>query len=313
MLPVPCFCSRHNRFFRACMVLMIILFWNLPLSAVASEYLKNACYRTLAEETLICRLQFCPGNYYAGGSVSFRLTPGHKETDLTGPSPSWLTITVMDREFPVVNLPDSFYTTYRHLTLGPTDYWIINEFTGGMHCCDRYHVFSRPAPGKSVIYLGATTGGAGGLPDQILSCRNGALYLEDQDVRFAYFHTPYAESKLLFPRHYQITPFTLSVDNKSFRDQYLQQVKETEADMEIILAKRQSNPASILMDKVGDAVFSDLLGQLLVKRTILYLYAGEVTIAWRILAEDIRKYYIKDDYLMKLQTEIAAILAESAY
>jgi len=262
---------------------------------------------------LICRPQFCPGNYYAGGSVSFRLAPGHEETKLMGPVPSWLNIMVLDREFPVVDLPASFYTGYRHLYLAPTEYWIITEYTGGMHCCTRYHVFSRPAPGKSVIYLGATTDGEVGRSEPFLFCRDNSLYLEDQDVRFRHFHTSHADSRLLFPRYYQITPFTLSVDNKSFRDRYLQLARETQGKIEKILAERKTFPAAILSDYQTGMVYSDLLGQLLAKRTILNIYAGDATTGWTKLTEDIRKYYKNDNYLAQLQAEITRILAASPY
>jgi len=313
MIPSVLIHHLSGPFFLAIMTAVMLFLIGPAFAAKAAGENHPACYRTFAKADLFCPSAFCPGNYYAGGSVSFRLAPGHKEFTLIGQSPSWMSITVSDREFSVVALPESFYTGYRHLTLGPTDYWIISEYTGSMHCCTRFHFFSRPAPGKTVIYLGVTAGSDESSGEQPLSCRESSLYLEDRDGRFLYFHTPYAESLLSFPRHYQITPFTLSVDNKSFRDQYLQRVKETEVDIEKILAKRPSGAASILLGRDADAVFSDLLGQLLVKRTILYLYAGETTTAWKKLEEDIRKYYINDDGLAQLQTEITQILAESPY
>lgn len=306
--------SQHtglNRFILACILTSLMLFvFCLPPAANGADGVKDGCYQTLAEDDLVCSPKFCPGNFYAGGSVSFRLAPGHEETKLSGPPQSWLTMTIMDRDIPVLDLPDSFYVGYAHLTLGPTDYWIIREYTGGMHCCTRYHFFSRPAPGKNVLYLGATAGSDEGLAAQPFSCRDGSLYLEDRDTRFLYFHTPYAQSLLLFPRHYQITPFTLSVDNTPFRDQYRQLDREVEAHMEKIIAARQSTPAALLLDKGKDADFSDLLGQLLVKRTILYINAGETTRAWTTLAEDVRRYYRQDTGLAQIRSEIDQILAE---
>ena len=313
MLPAGFIHKRFARFFLAFMA--AALFFRIgPVSSVsAAEETNVACYRILAEEALVCRPQICPGIFYAGGSVSFHMAPGREEPKLLGPSPSWLTITVMDREFPVVVLPDSFYTGYRRLTPGPTDYWIITEYTGGRRGCDRYHVFSRPAPGKGVLYLGATTGGEAGRSGPVLSCRGLSLCLEDRDVRFKYFHTPHDQSTLLFPRHYQITPFTLSVDNNPFRDRYLQLARETEADIGKIPAERRDFPEAILTVNGPDAFFSDLRGQLLVRRTLLYLYAGETETAWRKLAEDIRRYYQTDRFPAQLQAEITQILAASPY
>lgn len=313
MLPTVLIHKSFARFFLTFMA-AVMFFLIGPASSVSADGKTNvACYRILAEEALVCRPQICPGNFYAGGSVSFHMAPGREEPKLVGPSQTWLSLTLMDREFPVVVLPESFYTGYRHLSLGPTDYWIITEYTSGRRCGDRFHVFSRPAPGKSVIYLGTTTDGCASQSGPLLSCRDASLYLEDRDVRFLYFHIPDTESQLLFPRHYQITPFTLSVDNKSFRDQYLQMTQETEAEIRKNLAARKNIPDAILTDNGTDMFFSDLLGQLLVRRTILYLYTGEAAIAWAKLAEDIRRYYQNDHFLAKLQAEITQILAAVPY
>jgi len=313
MIPAGLIHKRFTRFFLPFMAAAMFFLIGLASSVTASEETPAACFRTLAEEALACSPQICPGNLYAGGSVSFRLAPGSKDTKLVGPSQAWLSLTVMDREFPVVVLPDSFYTGYHHLTLGPTDYWIVSEFTGVTQCCDRFHVFSRPAPGKSVIYLGVTTSGEASRSEPFLSCRDASLYLEDRDVRFLHFHIPDTESQLLFPRHYQVTPFTLSVENKPFLDKYLKLVRETEGDIRKILAERKEIPDAIFILNGPDVFFSDLLGQLLVRRTLLYLYAGETETAWRKLAEDIRRYYQTDRFLAQLQAEITQILALSPY
>lgn len=313
MIPSAQISKRCFLYRLTCVVTTVVFLICPTVPATAFGETNTTCYRTFAAEALICRPQLCPGNLYAGGSVSFRLTPGHRETKVTGPSQSWLTITVMDREFPVVVLPESFYTGYRHLTLGPTDYWIISEFNRSMHGCDRYHVFSRPAPGKCVIYLGATTGGESNRSEPVLFCRDNSLYLEDMDIRLRYFHTSLADSRLLFPRYHQITPFTLTVENKPFRDQYLQLARETQRDIEKTLAERKTYASAILTYDETGLVFSDLLGQLLVRRTLLLIYAGETAAVWTRLAHDIRKYYQNDHGLMQIEAEITQILAESPY
>lgn len=283
----------------------------LLLSASPVSGKEDACFRIVAEDDLVCRAGHCPGSFDAGNSVSFRLAPGLSERKLVGPPVTWMDITVLDGEIPVRHLPDSFYIGYAHLAQEGTRYWMIGEYTGGMHCCSRYHFFSRPAPGLPLRYLGRTAGSAQGIDDDPFSCRNGRLYLEDWDTRFHYFHTPYAESLLLFPTHYKLTPASLSVDNGPFRDKYLQLVKDVEADMAAALSKRTARPASILLGKDEGEFFSDELGQLLVKRAILSIYAGEEKKAWKTLNRDVKKYYRSEQGPKRIKAEIRKILAEN--
>ena len=271
------------------------------------------CFRILSEDDLVCRSEYCPGTFDAGDGVGFRMAPGLSERKLMGPPVTWMTITVLDGNVPVLDLPDSFYIGYVHLAQGDARFWMIGEYTGGMHCCARYHFFSRPAPGQALGYLGATAGSAEGIDEEPFLCRGGALYLEDRDTRFLYFHTPYAQSRLILPTYYRLTPSSMSVDNRPFRNRYLDEAKAIDAEIKQAVSKRTSRPAALLLGKDQGEFFSDAAGQLLVKRTLLYLYARQDKTAWQTLERDVRKLYRQDGGLKKIRAEILKILAEGPY
>lgn len=60
-------------------------------------------------------------------------------------------------------------------------------------------------------------------------------------------------------------------------------------------------------------MFSDTLGQLLVKRTILYLYAREDKLAWDTFRRDVSRYYLTSAWAPQLQDEILKTLKASPY
>ena len=271
------------------------------------------CFRILSEDDLVCRAEYCPGRFDAGDGMSLRMSPGVSERKLMGPPVTWMNITVLDGDAPVLQLPDSFYIGYARLAQGDVRYWMIGEYTGGMHCCARYHFFSRPARGQPLRYMGVTAGSAQGIDEEPFSCRNGALYLEDWDTRFLHFHAPYAQSLLMLPTHYRLTPSALSVENLPFRSRYLEEAKTVEAGMERAVSKRTSRPAALLLGKDQGEFFSDEVGQLLVKRTLLYLYARQEKTAWKTLQRDMKRYYGQDRGFRQIRTEIGKVLAEGPY
>jgi len=273
----------------------------------------KGCFTILSEDDLVCRAEYCPGAFDAGDGVRFRMAPGLSERKLMGPPVTWMSITVLDTDAPVRDLPDSFYIGYALLAQGDARYWMIGEYTGGMHCCARYDFFSRPAPDQALRYLGATAGSAEGIDEEPFLCRNGALYLEDWDTRFLYFHTPYAQSQLILPTHYRLTPSSMSVDNLPFRSRYLEAVKAVEADINEAVSKRTSRPTALLLGKDKGEFFSDEVGQLLVKRTLLYLYARQDKTAWQTMERDVRKLYRQDGGLKRIRPEILKILTEGPY
>jgi hypothetical protein len=283
----------------------------LPIPALYAA--QEDCFKILSEDDLVCRTEYCPGTFDAGDGVRFRMAPGLSERKLMGPPVAWMNITVLDGDVPLLDLPDSFYIGYALLAQGDARYWMIGEYTGGTHCCARYHFFSRPAPGQALRYLGATAGSAQGIDEAPFLCRNGTLYLEDWDTRFLYFHTPYAQSQLILPTHYRLTPSSMSVGNLPFRSRYLEEAKAVDNELKEAIPKRTSRPAALLLGKNQGEFFSDEAGQLLVKRTLLYLYARQETDAWKALERDVRKFYRQDRGLKQIRTEIQKILAEGPY
>jgi hypothetical protein len=105
----------------------------------------------------------------------------------------------------------------------------------------------------------------------------------------------------------------MSVDNLPFRSRYLEAVKAVDADISQAVSKRTSRPAALLLGKDQGEFFSDEAGQLLVKRTLLYLYARRDKTAWRTLERDARKFYRQDGGLKQIRSEIRKILAEGPY
>ena len=289
--------------------LWMLMFLSMP-SVCGGE---DGCFKILTEDDLVCRVGVLPGPLRCRRRRGIPHGPGMSERKLMGPPVTWMRITVLDGNAPVLQLPDSFYIGYALLAQGDVRYWMIGEYTGGMHCCARYHFFSRPAPGQPLRYMGVTAGSAQGIDEEPFSCRDGTLYLEDWDTRFLYFHTPYAQSLLMLPTHYRLTPSALSVDNLPFRSRYLEEAKTVEAEMEQAVSKRTSRPATLLLGKDQGEFFSDEVGQLLVKRTLLYIYARQEKTAWKTLERDARKLYRQDSGLKRIRTEIRKILAEGPY
>jgi hypothetical protein len=296
------------KWFAAFVLGMVLLF-----SAPPGSGDDKGCFKILAEDDLVCREEYCPGVFDTGDGVGFRMAPGLSERKRIGPPVTWMNITVLDGDRPVLDLPDSFYIGYALLAQGDVRYCMIGEYTGGMHCCARYHFFSRPAPEQTLRYLGATAGSAEGIDEAPFLCRSGILYLEDWDTRFLYFHTPYSQSLLLFPTHYQVTSSGLAIDNLPFRNKYLQQMRGVEADIAAALSNRTSRPSALLLGKDRGKFFSDDLGQLLVKRTLLYIYARQEKTAWKTLEQDVRKFYRQDSGIKRIRADIEKILAEGPY
>ncbi|MBP1721354.1 MAG: hypothetical protein H6Q50_866 [Deltaproteobacteria bacterium] len=284
----------------------IALFFSTPGTGGAQE----GCFSVLAADDLDCQPGACPGTLDAGGGVKFVLSPGLPGKKLLGPPASWMKISLLDGDLTVRELPDSYYLGYARLDHNGAGYWMIGEYTGGMHCCARYHFFARPSPGSPLRYIGTTAGSAQAIDEQPFSCRSGSLYLEDQDTRFLSFHTSYAESALYIPTHYRLTAAGLLTDNLPFKDKYLDEIQTVEAQIAAAAAGQKKPPEGLIG---SEGLFSDELGQLLVKRTILYIYAREEKTAWQSLERDTAKHYRADGILPKIRQEIREILREGPY
>jgi len=193
---------------------------------------------------------------------------------------------------------------------------VVTEYTGGAHCCGRYHVFSRDAVARSWHVIGssgAENGGPSPAWDALVPT-GGRLYLREMDNRFDYFHACHACSLLvnMGPRYSLLTPTGLVRSDGDFRDELLALAAEVDAEIAREASNGRDKPHAVL-DAPQNGIetsFVDDLGQLLVKRTILLVRAGEEDRAWEDLAADLRVHYQTVDGIDLLRKEIGELLLE---
>jgi hypothetical protein len=207
------------------------------------------------------------------------------------------------------------------LEAGPVTYWAIAEYTGGAHCCGQFAFLARAAAGQPVRYLGQTEGYNGGprdFPGSFVN-RQGQLYFESFDNRFDYFHASHADCLLVnVPRsYYRLTPAALTLDNIPFKEAYLKEAAAVDQKIHRQATPQHGKSEAILgpgdSPGFGNMMFSDTLGQLLVKRTILYLYAREDQLAWDTFTRDVSRYYLSAAWAPQLQQEIYKTLRAHPY
>jgi len=198
------------------------------------------------------------------------------------------------------------------VSVSPAMYWIVSEYSGGAHCCGVYHFFARPESHKPLLYLGKTEGHNGGPLPLRKGIRDvqGTLFFRDLDNRFDYFHESHAGSMLVNrpERFYQVSPTGIRVNNLPFKAVYLKNAEETQREIQEALQKRRTRPPAILKSGFGSGfnamIFSDALGQLLVKRTIYLLFAREDEDAWESFHRDVARHYQTSRWAPELQAEI---------
>jgi hypothetical protein len=250
----------------------------------------------------------------AGGGVVFRITA-------QGPGPWQQDLAVLADGRPLRRLEGGGFLAYARLEAPPASYWVLAEYTGGAHCCGRYHFLARPGPSQPVRYLGVTEGFNGGpLPlAGLFFSQGGRLYFKSLDNRFDYFHAGHADSLLVNfpPTFYGLTPSALTVDNRPFKEFYLAALGPVAQEIKAQLAKQRGKPPAILKAWIGQGFagsqFSDNLGQLLVKRSLLYLYAREDQAAWQSLKTAVAQDYQTSQWLAELRRDILAKLKEAPY
>jgi hypothetical protein len=249
----------------------------------------------------------------AGGGVTLELAKagGQFEQNLT----------IMADGQLVQKLEGGRFMACARLETGPVTYWAMSEFTGGAHCCGQFAFLARAAAGQPVRYLGQTVGYNGGprdFPGSFIA-RQGQLYFESFDNRFDYFHSSHAGSLLVnVPEtYYHLTPTAISVDNLPFKDVYMKEAAAVDGKISQQSAPRGGKAKAILKPGFGPGFenmeFSDTLGQLLVQRTILYLYAREDKLAWDTFRRDVARYYLTAAWVPQLQQEILKTLGASPY
>jgi hypothetical protein len=268
------------------------------------------CFQLLTGDDLSAKIQGPSTiNLDADEGVTFRLTRGRTSRKQTEPHAGWMRISVLERGKRVTDLPESRYGSYGILASGDDRYWMIREYTGEQFCCLRYHFFGR-GENRSLQYLGATQESPPGLEGETFLCRDGQVYLKIQDIRFLHFHTPQVKSRLVFAIHYRLSPVNIAIDNKPFREEYLRERLKTEQEIQTLVEKRQSTPVSILLERKESGFFADDLGQLLVKKAVLHLFAGEEIKAWSTLEKDIEHHYQTIKGSAQIRAEIKRILRE---
>jgi hypothetical protein len=230
-------------------------------------------------------------------------------------------LTILADGVQVQKLAGGKFIACARLETGPVTYWAIAEFTGGAHCCGQFAFLARAAAGQPVRYLGQTMGYNGGprdFPGSFIY-RQGQLYFESFDNRFDYFHASHADSLLVnVPRtYYRLTPAALTVDNPPFKEVFLKEVAAVDQKIRRQASPQDGKSEAILMSSFGPGlegtVFADNLGQLLVKRTLLYLCAREDQLAWDTFRRDVSRYYLTSAWVPQLQQEILQILRAHPY
>ena len=249
----------------------------------------------------------------AGGGVSLVLATadGRFGQDLT----------IMADGRQVQKLAGGRFMACARLEAGPITYWAIAEFTGGAHCCGKFAFLARAAAGQPVRYLGQTTGyngGPGDFPGSFIA-RQGQIYFESFDNRFDYFHASHADSLLVnVPRtFYRLTPDSLTVNNIPFNPEYMNDAAAVDGKIRQQATPQDGKAQAILKPGFSpgfeNLMFSDTLGQLLVKRTILYLYAREDQKAWDSFKRDVSRYYLTSAWVPQLQEEILKTMRAHPY
>ena len=230
-------------------------------------------------------------------------------------------LTVMADGRQVQKLEGGRFIACARLEAGPITYWAIAEFTGGAHCCGQFAFLARAAAGQPVRYLGQTTGYNGGprdFPGSFIA-RQGQIYFESFDNRFDYFHASHADSLLVnVPEtYYRLTPAAITVDNLPFKEVYVKEAAAVNQKIRQQATPQDGKVKAILRPGLApgfeNTMFSDTLGQLLVKRTILYLYARQDQLAWDTLRRDVSRYYLTSAWVPQLQQEILKTLKEHPY
>jgi hypothetical protein len=296
------------------------LFWMVVAALVMALVFDVAC---AAEKQTYCvryisEVQFTdlvkdqtPAAVDAGKGLTLELSAVAPKEGIPGPQIGRRGLTVLDNGKISKVLPESFYVSYSCVEKDLTTYWVVEEYTGGMHCCNRYHFFSKSGSDRPIRYLGATDGTMNPR-DNPWVCKGNDIYFEDSDIRFVYFHIDYASSRLYIPRFYHLAPSSLIVSNRPFKDVYRDEIAELNLEIDEKTGTKKTKPYGILAGN-EDRHFSDELGQLLVQKMILYLFAGENQKAWGTFIKDVKSHYKTTEGAALLKKEIEKMLREGPY
>ncbi|MBX4200653.1 hypothetical protein KW786_00835 [Candidatus Parcubacteria bacterium] len=111
--------------------------------------------------------------------------------------------------------------------LGENKYVIVDDYSGGAHCCDTDYLF-RINKDSQVKLLKKFEMGNARLTKESLLFKNSKLYLVLMDDSFQYFHVPYALS-YFFTQYYRLDGDNVVVANSDFKDDLIRTAEACEA------------------------------------------------------------------------------------
>jgi hypothetical protein len=288
--------------------LILALFAIIPLVAAAQQ---QAPLEVIARVNLRTIQKGAPvAVAYMGAGVTVRVKRH------TGEWPGGDVLTIVQEGAKLFETESGLFETAALYQCAGSYHLVVTEYTGGAHCCGRYYVFSRAAGTRRWRSIGSSGAENGGPAPawEALVVKDGRLYLREMDDRFDTFHACHACSLLvnMGPRYSLVTPTGLARADEHFRDEYLVLAEAADAEIASEVRNRRERPHAVL-DESEDGVeasFVDDLGQLLVKRTIFLLRAGEERRAWEGFVSDLRTCYQTADGVELLRTEISELLQE---
>jgi hypothetical protein len=245
---------------------------------------------------------------YMGAGISVRVMRASSELPMVE------ALTVIAGTAKLVETEGGIFDTAALYRFEGAYHLVVAEYTGGAHCCGQYRVFSRAAGASSWRLVGVSGAENGGpMPAwEVLVPKGGRLYLAEMDNRFDYFHACHACSLLgnIGPQYSLVAPGGLEPADDAFQDVYAKLAAAADADIAAEAKRRSKNAAAILgpVDASGERPFADNLGQLLVKRTIFLVRAGEAERAWVSFYADVARFYQGSDGAKSLEAEVEELL-----
>ncbi len=98
-------------------------------------------------------------------------------------------------------------------------YIIVGDYSGGAHCCTTDYIFRLDGENNLKLIDTLPLGNAISIGENNLLEKDGNLYLEVNDDRFAYFYTSYASS-YSFKKYYLIAEEGLILKTEDFKENY---------------------------------------------------------------------------------------------
>lgn len=150
---------------------------------------------------------------------------------------------------------------------GGDRYIFLENWTGGMHCCQEEYIFKLDGDNNlkaiELLFLMDER-----LTSEKIIIKNDYLYLKLLDFRFRYFHASFAGSPVFY-QYLIIDGDQFIIRNGDFKEEYIKQAKIDQWELDKYLKNT----------KIEDMKFYDW-SPFLVQQTVNYLMAGEPEKAW---------------------------------